>query len=152
MVIVSLACGSSKETSALKVSTATSGAKDVQQPEATAKPTVLEDTAVPSDTPVPVDISVPTDTTVPPATELYLGDAVSDYGYALTAISVQDPATPGMFYTAVAGTKLIAVEVVISNLSGDMLTVNPLFATLLDKDGFTYDAELAGVDDQLSYF
>jgi hypothetical protein len=151
LIIVTLACGNSKPTSTPKVSTATLETQATQIPGATAKPAVSANTSVPSDTSVPpatkTPVPPPTNT---PVTELYLGDAVSAYGYALTGISVQDPATPGMFYTATSGKKLIAVEIIISNLSGDMLSVNPLYATLVDKDGFTYQAELGGVDDQLS--
>ena len=85
-----------------------------------------------------------------PVQELYLEDTVSEFGYALTGVSVIDPATPGMLYTAAEGTKLIAVEVIISNLSGDNISINPLNSTLLDQDGFTYQVELGGVDDQLA--
>jgi hypothetical protein len=137
LVIVSLACGSSTPTSAPKVSTATSETQVTQPSANTVEP------AAPTETPVPPA----TDTPVP---ELYLGDAVSNYGYALTAFSVQDPATPGMLYKATSGKKLIAVEVIISNLSGDMISVNPLNTTLVDKEGFTYKTELGGVDDQIS--
>lgn len=88
-----------------------------------------------------------TDTPVP---TLYLGDAVEKYGYALTAVSVQDPATPGMFYDPEPGARLVAVEVVLSNLSGEPLSVNPLQATLIDGEGFTYQTELGAVDDQIA--
>jgi hypothetical protein len=138
LFVATLACGSTKATSVPKVSTATSETKNAQPANETAAPSKPENTPLPTDAPVP-----------PPA-ELFLGDAVSSYGYALTGISVQDPAIPGMLYTATTGKKLIAVEIIISNLSGDMLSVNPLYATLVDKDGFTYDAELAGVDAQMS--
>ena len=122
---VSLACGSATPTSEPpKISTATSEL-GVTQP--------------PADTP----------TTEAPAVELYLGDAIQNYGYALTALSVADPATPGMLYQAETGKKLVAVEVIISNVSGDVLGVNALNATLLDNDGFVYQAELGGVDDQI---
>lgn len=136
MVIVTLACGSSTSTSEPKVSTATTEA-EVAEPSA--------------DTEEPI---APTDTLPPPATEtpvpeLYLGDAVSNFGYALTGIAVQDPATPGMLYTATSGKKLIAVAVIISNISGDMISINPLSATLLDTEGFAYTSELGGVDYQM---
>jgi len=89
------------------------------------------------------------ETESPPA-ETYLGDTIEADGYALSAVSVADPAKPGMFYQAEAGKKLVAVEIIVSNISGDSLSVNPLNAVLLDTEGFTYQVELAGVDDQLA--
>ncbi len=139
-ITVMLACSSSTPTSAPKVSTAT--------PEAKATQPLTVEPAIPTETFSPTDTSVPpaTDTPIP---ELFLGDAVANFGYALTAVSVQDPATPGMLYKATSGKKLIAVEVVISNLSGDMISINPLNATLVDTEGFTYKVELGGIDDQI---
>lgn len=136
VLIVTLACGSSTPTSEPKVSTATTEANVTESPADTEEP------------------PAPTDTLPPPATETpvpiqYLGDAVSNYGYALTGITVQDPATPGMLYTPTSGKKLIAVEVIFSNISGDMVSINPLDATLLDTEGFTYTPELGGVDYQM---
>jgi len=145
LVTVSLACSSSTPTTVpavLQGSTAISEAQATQTPANTVDPLVSTDTPVPTATPEPTATSTP-------APELYLGDAVSNYGYAFTGISVQDPTTPGLLYTATAGEKLIAVQVIISNLSGDMLSVNPLSATLVDTEGFTYQTELGGVDDQI---
>jgi hypothetical protein len=80
----------------------------------------------------------------------YLGDAVEKNGYALTAMAVDDPATPGIFYEPEMGKRLFAVEIILGNVSGKRLTVNPLNAALLDADGYVYDMELAGVRDQLA--
>jgi len=63
--------------------------------------------------------------------------------------TVEDPTTPGLFYEAETGKRLIAVEVVVGNVSGEMVTTNPLDATLIDADGFKYMPELAGRDGQL---
>jgi hypothetical protein len=131
LVAVTLACGSSS---------------------ATSQPAVISTATSESSATAPTNAGsaeVPTETTVP---DLYLGDAVQESGYALTAVTVADPAKPGIFYTAESGKKLIAVEVDISNISGDMLSVNPLYATLLDSEGFVYQPELLGVDDQLSTY
>jgi hypothetical protein len=70
-------------------------------------------------------------------------------GYFLCALTVEDPTTPGLFYEAEVGKRLIAVEVVVGNVSGEMVTTNPLDATLIDADGFVYRPELAGRDGQL---
>jgi hypothetical protein len=134
LVIVSMACGETP-TSAPKVSTATQASSDGS--------TEPSKTDVPADTPEPAA----TETQVP---ELFLGDAVSNYGCALTGVSVQDPATPGMLYESTSGKKLIAVEIIVSNLSDNVIGINPLNATLVDAEGFTYDLELGGRDNQLS--
>ena len=82
--------------------------------------------------------------------QLELGDTDELEGYSLTAMSVEDPAKPGRLYDPVEGKKLIAVDVVIANVSGDKpADTNPLGATLVDTEGFVYDAELGGVDGQL---
>ncbi len=103
-------------------------------------------------TPAPEGRAQPTEaaTVVNAPPETFLGDAIVFNGYALAALTVQDPAKPGMFYEAKADKKLIAVEVIISNVSGDPLSVNPLALTLVDAKGFTYQTELAAVDDQLA--
>lgn len=80
----------------------------------------------------------------------FLGDAALNFGYALTAISVADPAEPGIFYSSEAGKKLVSLEIILSNLSGETLSANPLNATLVDGEGFVYDVELAGVDRQMN--
>lgn len=143
LVIVSLACGSSAPTSTPTVSTATVQGFDTQPFTGSTEAGIPTEDLASVDTPV----SPATET---PVTELFLGDAVANFGYALTAVAVQDPAIPGMLYDVTSGKKLIAVEVIISNLSGDMIGVNALNATLVDTDGFTYKTELGGVDDQIS--
>jgi len=137
LIVASLACGSSTNTATekQKVNTATpsndDGESELSESELT-------------NTPIPE----PTFSAVP---ELYMGDTVENYGFALTAVTVQDPATPGILYTPEDGTKLVAIEVVLSNISGDeMLSVNPLNATLVDSEGFTYQADLGGAEEQIS--
>jgi hypothetical protein len=148
LILISLACASSTSspTDEPKVSTATSEVAEAG-PALTSE--ASSDQVLPTDAeePVPTNTPEPTKTPVP---ELYLGDTVENYGYALTGVSIQDPAIPGMLYTPEEGTKLVAIEVIISNLSGDMLSVNPLNATLVDSEGFTYQTELGGVDEQIS--
>ena len=70
-------------------------------------------------------------------------------GYTLAALGIADPAEPGFLYTAEAGKRLVAVEVLLSNNSGELLRVNPLYAELLDSDGFVYQAELGGSAEQI---
>ena len=111
-VLASLACGSYSRASQQIVSTAT---------------------------PPAAEVIFPTATPVAPAT--YLGDQVEMEGYTLGALTVENPATrPGVFYQPQPGTKLIAVEIVVGNVAGEQFNSNPLYATLVDADGFLVGA------------
>ncbi len=120
---------------------------------ATATPQLTR-TPVPTNTPRPTRTPKPTATVTksvdtPQPQPLYLGDVVEQYGYLLLAIMVEDPTTPGMFYQAKEGYKLVAVEIIVGNVSGETLSVNPLYATLVDNEGFVYQPELAGREGQI---
>jgi hypothetical protein len=134
LILVSLACGETTPTSEPRVSTATPEAVETQAPSEQATNTP-EPTTAPTNTPEPQP--------------LYLGDIVERYGYLLSAITVEDPTTPGMFYEPESGKKLIAVEIIVGNVSGEALSVNPLYATLVDSGGFIYQPELAGREGQI---
>ena len=146
--IISLACGfftpksEPTPTEPPKISTATSA------PAATSTPVNTPIVEPPANTPtVEIPVDTPTVEVIPG--ETYLGDAVQDFGYALTSVSVADPATPGVLYKPETGKKLVAVEVIISNVSGEVLQINPLNANLLDNEGFVYQADLNGIEGQL---
>lgn len=116
-----------------------------------AAPVAADTAADPTATPEPpADTPVPTPTPVPTAAPQYLGDAVDGAGFGLAALSLQDPAVPGMFYTQQPGSRLVAVEVIVANTSDQVQTVNPLSASLVDADGFVVTLELASVDNQLA--
>ncbi len=150
-----LACGGGGEptpTSAPVISTATVEAEtaEADQPGEMAdqdtEPVAEAETAEPvaEDTPTPEPTETPE-----PARQAYIGDFMTNEGYSLTVLQVSDPATPGILYSAEPGTRLIAVEVVIGNVSGAAATTNVLNGTLLDDERLTYRAELAGTDEQL---
>lgn len=84
-----------------------------------------------------------------PAIDTPLGQEAQDFGVGLTAVTLEDPATPGMFYDAEPGTRLVAVEIIVSNAGAEAVSVNPLYTSLVDADGFVYEAELAGRDGQI---
>lgn len=112
-------------------------ATEIETPtEAIATATEPEPTQAPSLTPTP--------------SERYLGDIVEEDGVWLTALAVQDPATPGMFASIGAGNKLVAVEVVIGNSGSGQVSVNTLYAQLVDTDGFIYQSELASLETGLN--
>lgn len=77
-----------------------------------------------------------------------LGQADEQHGYSLTAVQVEDPALPGMFYEPRPGTKLVAVEIIVGNVDAEPLSTNPLYTILVDAQGFVYTAELGGRDSQ----
>jgi hypothetical protein len=107
-----------------------------------------EPTAPPAPTDTPVPTVAPSATPEPQGQ--YLGDVVEGHGALLAAISMEDPTTPGRLYSPEAGQKLVAVQVVVGSSSRDAMSVNPLNATLLDSEGFVYQAELGGRDGQIS--
>jgi hypothetical protein len=73
-----------------------------------------------------------------------LGDTVKGGGYALTVVQLEDPTTPSQFYEPTPGTKLVAVEIIVGNESGEEIGTNPLDATLVDNQGFLHTPELGG--------
>jgi len=136
LVAITIACGSTATSTAV-ISTATqSGSSSASSGSVTSE--------IPTDTPAQIEPSATT------PVETYLGDAIQEGDYSITADAVADPATPGLLYSAVAGKKLVAIEVVISNVSGDVLNVNPLNAALLDSDNFVYQPDTGVVDNELS--
>jgi hypothetical protein len=110
----------------------------------------------PTSTINPTSTKIPTKTPSPPAATLeptkipVLGDKVIDFGYALTALTLEDPATkPGMFYNPEDGTKLVAVEFIIENIAGEDVSTNVLYATIVDSEGFVYGADSGLVENGL---
>ena len=145
--IVSLACSFSSKseptpTEPPKISTATPA------PPPTGTPANTPTTEPPVNTPT-VEMPADTPTVEAKSTETYLGDAVQDFGYTLTGVSVADPAVPGVLYKPETGKKLVAVEIIVSNISGEVLKINPLNTNLLDNEGFVYQADLNGIEGQL---
>jgi hypothetical protein len=65
----------------------------------------------------------------------------------LYAIAVVDPSPPGMFYSPQSGTHLVSIELVIDNQSSQPVSVNPLYATLVDDQGLVHAAQLAATDE-----
>ena len=123
------AIATASETSAEVVATAT-------EPEPTQAPSLTpEPTQAPSLTPTPA--------------ERYLGDIVEHGGVWLTALTVQDPATPGMFASIGEGNKLVAIEVVIGNSGSAPISVNSYYAELIDADGFVYQPGILVLDSDI---
>lgn len=75
-----------------------------------------------------------------------LGVETEAGGYTLSAAALEDPAPAGLFYTPVEGRKLVAVDIILGNVSGAALTVNPVFAFLVDAEGYVYPGRLFGRD------
>ena len=139
LVLAIIACSSATPTKA-PANSNEAAPTEKSQPTAT--------TEVPTIEPSPTTVPTNPPTSTPEA--LYLGDTIIENGYALTALNVADPAKPGMFYSAKTGEKLVSIEIIVSDKSGDTLSVNPLNASLIDSDGYVYQLELAAVDDQLA--
>ncbi len=145
LLIAAVGCGGTKSpTSTPFIQTATPPSASTQA--APAKPTAATQA---NNTPAPT--SAPTATTAAndAPQSANLGDVIQQDGYFVQAAAVEDPTTPGLLYQAESGKKLVAVELVVGNVSGSALSVNPLNATLIDNDGFAYHPELAARDGQL---
>jgi hypothetical protein len=105
------------------------------------EPTAPPPTAEPGEISTPVE-GPPTEA-LPVATE----EPPQPSGPAIYALAIVDPSPPGMFYTVQPGTRLVSVELVFDNQSPDAISVNPLYATLVDDQGLVHTAELAASDD-----
>ena len=90
------------------------------------------------------------DTTLLAATpeppEVRLGETATAGGAALTVLTVEDPSTPGVLYSDLPGTKLVAVQVILENQSDAEMSISPTFGYLTDNQGYVYAAELFGRD------
>lgn len=136
LALLALACGEATAPGEAVVSTVT----------ASVAATVVEVEEAVAEEPAAIE----TATAEPAAETAYLGDLVEASGYSLAVVAFEDPAPPGILYTAEEGEKLVAVEVIVGNVSGQRITVNALNARLLDTEGFVYLPELAGHDDQIT--
>jgi hypothetical protein len=76
-----------------------------------------------------------------------LGDVVDQGGYSLTAETLEDPSPPGFFTHLEPGFRLVSVELVLGNVSGADHSSSPIYASLVDTDGFVYAAGLFGRDE-----
>lgn len=131
-----LACGSTITPAAPIVSSATPVPEQPQDVEPTVAP---EQPAAPAPTDAPAA-----------APMAKLGETAELAGMSLSAVQVADPATPSIIYQPADGMRLVAVEVIVGNVSAaDPVNVNPLNFTLVDADGFTYKAELGGPESQI---
>jgi len=98
---------------------------------------------------------VPTTATLPAAmgqspVETFLGDTVEKDGYCLTVLTVEDPAPPSTLYFPEEGKRLVAVEIVVGNISGAHFGVNPLNVTVFDREGYSYPPELGAREGQIA--
>lgn len=156
LIVSGLACGKSTQAPGQPINTPTQKSKPEIPEEAikspipgapTEKPAPVVPTAAP--TPVP-----PTETLPPPTpvAARYLGETVEGYGYSLSAVAIEPNPKATMIYTPEAGKHLVAVLIVVGNISGEPHTANPLHLKLIDKEGFLYEADTAGVYMQIKVF
>jgi hypothetical protein len=78
------------------------------------------------------------------------GDVVEQYGYSLTVTKVEDPSIPAVYIKVKNGYRMVAIEVVLGNVSQpEVLRVSPGAATLVDANGFVHREESDGRDGRL---
>lgn len=73
-------------------------------------------------------------------------DPPQDEPVQIYILSITDPDTPSIFYTAVDGSHLVSVELVVENLGQEPVDVNPLNFSLVDELGLVYSSELGASD------
>jgi hypothetical protein len=78
-----------------------------------------------------------------------IDDSPAGTDAGITVLEVVDPATPGTLYTPKAGTRLVAIHVVIENIAAEPMGINPINAALLDANGGVAASE-PGASDQYS--
>lgn len=97
-------------------------------------------------------LSVVTATAEPPTQPTppaQLGATAQNYGYTLTAVTIADPGQPASYYQAKPGTRLIAVEIILANETGEQQSSNLLHGVLIDAEGFTYAADTGLIADPI---
>ncbi len=70
-------------------------------------------------------------------------------GASIQVLGFKDPADSNMFFSAKQSGRLVAVNVLISNGSGEPISVNPMYIVLVDEEGFLYQYAY-GVDGEIS--
>jgi hypothetical protein len=75
-----------------------------------------------------------------------VGATVDTAGYTLSVVAFEPIAKPSIIYAAKPGYKLVAVEIVVGNNKDDKMSVNPLYAHLVDTRGFLWAVKLGGRD------
>ncbi|MCI0396597.1 MAG: DUF4352 domain-containing protein [Chloroflexi bacterium] len=99
-------------------------------------------------TPEPTLAPAPTGTAKPPGPAAP-GELVEYAGYSFAVITLEDPTRPSESYRYTEGMRLVGVEIIVGNVSGEVVTINPLNATLVDAEGVAYPTELAAREGQL---
>ncbi len=75
-----------------------------------------------------------------------LGTTADNGGYTLSVVAFEPAPKLSRFYSATPGYKLVAAEVIVGNNKDDKMSVNPLYAHLVDTRGFVWQVELGGRD------
>jgi hypothetical protein len=76
-----------------------------------------------------------------------LGDRVHYKGHLLIAVSKEDPAKAKLSHNARAGTKLVAVELVLGCVEAERASIDPLDATLVVRGGYVFPAVTGAMAD-----
>jgi hypothetical protein len=80
----------------------------------------------------------------------FLGDFVVKDGCYVSALWVEDPAQPGVLYVPQAGKRLVAVQIVVGNMSGQRFRVNPYNVSLIDEQGAVHPPVLGAREGQIA--
>jgi hypothetical protein len=90
----------------------------------------------------------PSPITVMPASRL--GETTEQSGYSLSATKIEYPTSSDNFVTPQPGYKKVSIEIILSNISGEEpLNVLYMYATLVDDNGYVYEASYNYGDNNL---
>lgn len=98
--------------------------------------------AIPPTAPAPVSTNTP-EPTATTASLPKIGERIVQGDYALTVANAEKSQNYG-YLSAKAGNTLVAVEIIIESNAATGVSVNPIYATIKDADGYTYNADIVG--------
>jgi hypothetical protein len=128
-------------------------------PNTVSAPTFIPEVPASTVLPIPTEleeptpeVAVPTEPEGTPAPTLVkLGETAEGGGVSLTALQVIDPATPNESYTVEEGMRLVAVEVVVGNVSAaGHINVTGYSFSVWDIGGTSYVAALLSLDNLIA--
>lgn len=128
LAIVSLACGGTPNT---VISTPT------------AAPIEISETNIPDASPVPED----TPTTAPNIGKV--GDTITQGDYIITVVSVETAQEFGDFVKVKEGNIFVATELIVESGAAAGVSVNPLYISVKDAEGFEYTSTILGKEPSL---
>ena len=78
-----------------------------------------------------------------------VGETLAQGGYLLTVTQVESAENFGDFVNANKGMRLIAVELIVESTANKGVSVNPMYTSIRDADGYEYNGSIFGREPSL---